>query len=94
MSSSFIVQMWSVRPDAILGVILIAELNHHIRNAVTLLGQSADLPDGPDRSRLINEAVDRVDRVLTELVPTADETDAPRLFLKDRPAGKSRKREQ
>jgi hypothetical protein len=73
-------------------VILIAELNHHIRNAVTLLGQSAALPEGPERSRLIDEAVDRVDRVLTELVPTAHETNAPRLFLKDRPPGQSLKR--
>jgi hypothetical protein len=75
-------------------VILIAELNHHIRNAVTLLGQSAALPDGPDRSRLIDEAVDRVDRVLTELVPTANETDAPRLFLNDRPPCPIPKRKQ
>jgi len=75
-------------------VILIAELNHHIRNAVTLLGQSAALPEGTDRSRLIDEAVDRVDRVLTELVPTANETDEPRLFLKDRPPGMTSKRKQ
>ena len=68
-------------------MILIAELNHHIRNAVTLLGQSAALEDGPTKLRLIDEAVDRVDRVLTELVPTAGETQTPRLFLDDRPPG-------
>ena len=68
-------------------MILIAELNHHIRNAVTLLGQSAALEDGPTKLRMIDEAVDRIDRVLTELVPTAGETQTPRLFLEDRPQG-------
>jgi hypothetical protein len=68
-------------------MILIAELNHHIRNAVTLLGQSAALEDGPTKLRMIDEAVDRIDRVLTELVPTAGETQTPRLFLDDRPPG-------
>jgi hypothetical protein len=66
-------------------MILIAELNHHIRNAVTLLGQSAALEDGPCKLRLIDEAVDRIDRVLTELVPTAGEAQTPRLFLDERP---------
>jgi hypothetical protein len=65
-------------------MILVAELNHHIRNAVTLLGQSAALEDGPDKLRLMDEAVDRIDRVLTELVPTAGETLTPRLFLDER----------
>ena len=68
-------------------MILIAELNHHIRNAVTLLGQSAALEDGPNKLRLIDEAIDRVDRVLTELVPTAGEAQTPRLFLDERPPG-------
>ena len=68
-------------------MILIAELNHHIRNAVTLLGQSAALEDGPNKLSLIDEAVDRIDRVLTELVPTAGETQTPRLFLDERPPG-------
>jgi hypothetical protein len=62
-------------------MILVIELNHHIRNAVTLLGQSAALEDGPNKLRLIDEAVDRIDRVLTELVPTAGEVHSPRLFL-------------
>jgi len=65
-------------------MIMVVELNHHIRNAVTLLGQSAALADGPDKLRLIDEAVDRVDRVLTDLVPTANQTLTPRLFLDDR----------
>lgn len=65
-------------------MILLVELNHHIRNALTLLGQTAVLQDGPAKLRLIDEAVERVDRVLTELVPTVGETLTPRLFLDDR----------
>ena len=65
-------------------MILVAELNHHIRNAVTLLGQSAVLEEGPDKLRLMDEAVDRIDRVLTELVPTVGEAQTPRLFLGER----------
>ena len=68
-------------------IILVAELNHHIRNAVTLLGQSAALPDGPEKLQMIDAAVDRIDRVLTELVPTANTTDVPRLFLDERVKG-------
>jgi hypothetical protein len=65
-------------------MILIIELNHHIQNALTLLSQSATLRDGPEKLRMIDEAMERVKRVLTELVPTVGEADAPRLYLEDR----------
>jgi hypothetical protein len=65
-------------------MILVIELNHHIRNALTLLSQSATLQDGPEKLRMIDEAMERVKRVLTELVPTVGEADAPRLYLEDR----------
>ena len=65
-------------------MILIIELNHHIQNALTLLSQSATLRDGPEKLRMIDEAIERVKRVLTELVPTVGEVDAPRLYLDDR----------
>lgn len=65
-------------------MILVIELNHHIRNALTLLGQSANLQDGPEKLRMIDDAMERVERVLTELVPTVGEVDAPRLFLEER----------
>ena len=65
-------------------MILVIELNHHIRNALTLLSQSATLQDGPEKLRMIDEAVERVKRVLTELVPTVGEVDTPRLVLEDR----------
>ena len=65
-------------------MILIIELNHHIRNALTLLSQSATLQEGPEKLRMIDEALERVKRVLTELVPTVGEADAPRLYLEDR----------
>lgn len=65
-------------------MILVIELNHHIRNALTLLSQSATLQEGPEKLRMIDEALERVKRVLTELVPTVGEADAPRLYLEDR----------
>ena len=65
-------------------MILVIELNHHIRNALTLLSQSATLQEGPEKLRMIDEALERVKRVLTELVPTVGEVDAPRLYLEDR----------
>jgi hypothetical protein len=62
-------------------LILAIELNHHIRNALTMIRQSASLEDEQTKLRLIDEAVDRIDRVLTELVPTAGEASRPRFFL-------------
>jgi sugar phosphate isomerase/epimerase len=64
-------------------MILLIELNHHVRNALTILGHGATLENGPEKLKLIEEAVDRVDRVLTELVPTAGERSVPRLYLED-----------
>jgi hypothetical protein len=67
-------------------LILAIELNHHIRNALALISECASLQDEQVKYRLIDAAIDRIDRVLTELVPTAGETQQPRFFL-DRPDG-------
>jgi hypothetical protein len=64
-------------------LILIAELNHHIRNALLLVGQSAVSRDQEQKLRLIDEVFARIDRVLTELVPTASTVTKPRLFLEE-----------
>jgi hypothetical protein len=66
-------------------MILMTELNHHIRKAVSLLGKSAALENGPDKLKMIDAAIDRVDRVLTDLVPTVGETSSPRFNLEDNP---------
>jgi hypothetical protein len=65
-------------------MILLVELNHHIREALTMIGESNLVPDREKRLRLIDEAVERVDRVLVELVPTVGEAASPRLTLAER----------
>jgi hypothetical protein len=58
--------------------IIVAEMNHHIRNAMTplVLGVSSD--DINERLRTLDQATDRVDYVLTDLLPTAGSTGKPR----------------
>jgi len=60
--------------------IIVAEMNHHIRNAMTplILGVSSD--DLTERLRTLDQATDRVDHVLTELLPTSGSTTKPRYF--------------
>ena len=60
--------------------IIVAEMNHHIRNAMTplILGLSSD--DLDERLRTLDQATDRVDRVLTDLLPTAGSATKPRYF--------------
>jgi hypothetical protein len=65
-------------------MILLVELNHHIREALSTISASSLVRDEEERLRLVDEAVDHVDRVLVELVPTAGETANPRLTLADR----------
>jgi hypothetical protein len=50
---------------------LVAELNHHVRNALTTIVLSAEHPDLKKRLQRTFEAVDRIEWVLRELVPTA-----------------------
>jgi hypothetical protein len=60
--------------------IIVAEMNHHIRNAMTplVLGFSSD--DVNERMRTLDQANDRVDHVLTDLLPTVGSTTRPRYF--------------
>ena len=62
--------------------IIVAEMNHHIRNAMTplILGLSSD--DLDERLRTLDQATDRVDHVLTDLLPTAGSATKPRYFQK------------
>lgn len=46
-----------------------AELNQQLRSAVLHMANSALLPDEMDRLRVMDEAVQQIDEVLTELVP-------------------------
>jgi hypothetical protein len=62
-------------------MILVAELNHHVRNALTIIQYSASLEDREERVRRVGEAVERIDHVLMDLVPTAASAEGPRYFF-------------
>jgi hypothetical protein len=60
---------------------LIAELNHHVRNSLAVIALAASGEDENRRAASTQEAVDRIDWVLRELVPTAaDAKGRPRLL--------------
>jgi signal transduction histidine kinase len=48
---------------------VIAEMNHHIRNALSPISLSLDATDNQQLSRVISEAVDRIDWALREILP-------------------------
>jgi small neutral amino acid transporter SnatA (MarC family) len=60
--------------------IMVAEINHHVRNAITPLALIMASPDTGERLRILDLATDRVDHVLTELLPTVGTTSKPRFY--------------
>jgi hypothetical protein len=60
--------------------IIVAEVNHHIRNAMTPLALVMASPDTGERLRILDMATDRLDHVLTDLLPTVGSTSKPRFF--------------
>lgn len=56
---------------------LIAEMNYRIRGALSLIEQSATLDDRDERLRGVDEAVRRIDVVLTDFLPTAGTAAVP-----------------
>ncbi len=60
--------------------IIVAEVNHHIRNAMTPVALIMASPDAGERLRVLDMATDRVDHVLTDLLPTVGTTSKPRFF--------------
>jgi hypothetical protein len=48
---------------------VIAEMNHHIRNALSPVALSLDATDNQSLNRVIVEAVDRIDWALREILP-------------------------
>ncbi len=48
---------------------VIAEMNHHIRNALTPISLSTSVIDNQQRIRVISEGVDRIDWALREILP-------------------------
>jgi hypothetical protein len=60
--------------------ILVAEINHHMRNAITPLALIMASPDTRERLRILDLATDRMDHVLTELLPTVGTASKPRFY--------------
>ena len=50
-------------------ILLAAELNYQVRDAVALIARSAILEDRRERLRQVDEAVDRIDGLLADIVP-------------------------
>jgi len=48
---------------------VIAEMNHHIRNALCPISLSVDLADNQQLFRIISEGVERIDWALREILP-------------------------
>ncbi len=53
---------------------LTIELNHHVRNAFSMMASSLLLRNEEDRLRVIDDAMQEIDRVLTEVVPAGGNT--------------------
>jgi len=60
--------------------IIVAEVNHHVRNAMTPLALVMASPDTGERLRILDMATDRVDHVLTDLLPTVGTASKPRFY--------------
>lgn len=50
--------------------LIVEEVSHHVRNAFTPLAQVMSSPDAAERLRILDMATDRVDYVLSEVLPT------------------------
>jgi hypothetical protein len=48
---------------------VIAEMNHHIRNALSPVSLSVDASENQQLDRVVSEAVDRIDWALREILP-------------------------
>jgi hypothetical protein len=57
---------------------LTAELNHHLRRALTDFRSAADLEDRQERLKMLDQAIEEVDHILIELVPTVSGEISPR----------------
>jgi hypothetical protein len=57
---------------------LTAELNHHLRRILTEFRAAAELEDREERLRMLDRAIEEVDHILIELVPTVSGENPPR----------------
>jgi signal transduction histidine kinase len=60
---------------------LTAEMNHHIRNALSVIKYSAHAESEAERVRMTNEALERIESTLRELLPSyPEESSSPEEF--------------
>ena len=64
-------------------IVLVAKLNHNIREALFEIGKSAMLEDREERLRVVDRALNQVDDVLIELVPTMAGAGSAHLTIPD-----------
>jgi hypothetical protein len=57
---------------------LTAELNHHLRRVLTEFRSAVELEDRAERLRVLDQAIEDVDYILIELVPTVSGENSPR----------------
>jgi len=57
---------------------LTAELNHNLRQVLVEFRCAAEVEDRGERLRILDQAIDDVDRILIELVPTVNAENLPR----------------
>lgn len=58
---------------------LTAELNHHLRRVLTEMRSAAEVTDRDERLQMMDQAIEKADHVLIDLVPTVSAKRAPRL---------------
>jgi hypothetical protein len=64
-------------------MILTVELNRYVRSALIAIRQAASLEDASERLPKVDEAIEQIDRVLLDLVPTVGSADAPRFLSRE-----------
>jgi signal transduction histidine kinase len=81
------------REAALLRMQVIAEMNHHIRNALAAISLSTDTIQNQQSIRVISQSVDRITWALREVLPRSQplrEEDRQRLFYLERSPEKDR----
>jgi hypothetical protein len=61
---------------------LTAELNHNLRQVLVEFRCAAEVEDRGERLRILDQAIEDVDRILIELVPTVNAENLPRYDCK------------
>lgn len=88
LTAGFIHQADKRREAALLRMQVIAEMNHHIRNALAAIALSTDTIQDQQSIRVISESVDRVEWALREVLPRSQplrEEDRNRMLFVELP---------